>query len=623
MHGTDNYKKRFFSRLPIIECLKGYRQEWLRADLAAGVTVAAFTIPEAMAYAGLAGLPPHAGLYASIAAPLLYCCFGTSRQLAVGPTSAVSILVASGLGVLALASPEQYAAFAALTALLVGLFSFAAYLLRLGFLVNFISESVLVGFSSGAALYIASTQLPKLFGLTGAHGEFLERLLFIGQHLTDTNLWAVGTGLAGIVLIFWGEHRFPRLPWALLMVLLSIAVAHPLDLATHGVHIVGDIPGGLPGFTLPTLTIEEVRLVVPIAFAAFVLAYIEGMSMARAYGSKHRYRVDANQELLALGIASVGAGLTHAYPVAGSFSRTALNDASGAKTQLSGGFSAALVALVVTFLPGLFSMLPEPTLAAVVLVAVRGLFKPQALRRLYRLRPVEFWVALAVLCGVLVLGILQGVLIGVVLSLLLVIGRASQTRITVLGRVPGRLQFTDLHENPENLSIPGLLILRIEECLFYANAESLRESIMVMVQESDPPVKSVVLDLEMTGELDIAGLEMLGELHRDLQDFGTNLHLSRLQEPARVLLDRSGLGAGIGLQNIHLRTLGAIAAYLNEIGVPFGESYDVLPDLILRVNEWVRARACNVDGEDHRALETIQLKLDEILRILKIAPHHQ
>jgi sulfate permease, SulP family len=592
----------------------------LSSDLIAGTTLAAFTIPEAIAYADLAGMPPQAGLYACIAAPLLYTLFGTSRQLVVGPTSAVSILVAAALGSLTVDSPAQYVALAAMTAILVGLTAVVAYSLRLGVLMNFISESVLVGFSSGAALYIAATQLGKLFGIHGAQGQFIERISHVTQHIGEANPWALALGVGAIVILLAGEHLVPRLPWALIIVLGSIGLMHVVDPKVHGIDMVGTIPSGLPVMSLPPVFLPDVRDVLRGAVAIFVLAYVEGMSMARTFASKNGYRVDPNQELLALGFASIGAGLTQSYPVAGSFSRSALNDEAGAKTQLAGGFSALLVVLVVLFLTGIFSKLPEPILAAVVLVAVRGLFKGKQLVKLFELRSAEFGTALGAFVGVLVLGILDGVVIGALLSLLLVIGRASQSHISLLGRVPGQPQFSSMHENPENIPVPGMCIIRANAGIFYANAESIKEHIVELVRESDKSVQAVVLDLAMTGDLDLAGAEMLGELHQELKEMGISLRLSRVQRSARDLLDRMGITAQIGEGHFHARTLFAVAQYLTEEGLNQRVACDILPDMVRSVLDMVRERAGLVTGEEHERLGVIRSQLEEILSELETMP---
>jgi sulfate permease, SulP family len=603
--------------LPIFQWLPAYQKDSLRPDITAGLTLAAFTIPEAIAYAELAGLPAKAGLYAAIAAPLLYMVFGTSRQLAVGPTAAVSVLVASGLGRLAISSPDHYAALAATTAVLVGVMALASYGLRLGFLVNFISDSVLVGFSTGASVYIAATQLNKLFGVPGSHGHFLDRMLDLAHHIGATNVWALGLGIAGIVILLAGERGFPRLPWALIVVLGSIGLMNATDLATRGVHVVGEIPSGFPVPALPPISLSILGDVLRTATGAFILACLDAMSMARMFARRNNYRVDPNHELLALGIASLGSGLIRGYPVDGSFSRTALNDECGAKTQLANGISGLVLVLVVLFLTGLFTKLPEPILAAVVLVAVRGLFKVSALRGLYRLRRAEFWTAIAALGGVLVLGILDGVIIGALLSLLLVIARASESRISVLGKVPGQPQFTNVRDNPENLTIPGLLIIRVEEGIFYANAESIRDQIMALMWDSNTPVETVILDLEMTSDLDLAGAEMLDELHSELRDLGVRLRLARLQRSARVLLARARISRKIGNKNIHQRTLFAVAAYLAEEGAAQRLGCDIVPDMIRYVQDLVLQR-CELEiGSDREMLDDVCRQLDGILESLE------
>ena len=337
-----------------------------------------------MAYAGLAGLPPQAGMYAALIAPIAYLIFGTSRQLSVGPTSALSIMVASGLSIFAFADPAQYAAAAAMTAILVAVICFIAWLLRLGFLVNFISEAVLVGFSSGAALYIASTQLGKLFGIHGSSGEFFERIRYILEHLNETSVPTLLLGLAGIVILFVMEEKLPRWPAALIVVLASIVLMSVTNLAARGVAITGEIPSGLPTPQLPALfDLNMVRLLLPLAFSVFMLAYVEGMSMARSFADKHHYKIDADQELLALGMSNLGVGVFQGFPIGGSMSRSAVADKSGAQSPLAGGVAALSIAVVLLFLTGLFTNLPETILAAVVIVAVKGLFKSKALKHLY------------------------------------------------------------------------------------------------------------------------------------------------------------------------------------------------------------------------------------------------
>ncbi len=617
MNQQENFSDRLRNCLPIIDWVPAYEKQWLSSDLLAGTTLAAFAIPEAIAYADLAGMPPQSGLYGCIAAPLLYMVFGTSRQLAVGPTSAVSILVAAALGSLTIHFPAQYAVLASMIAILVGLIAVLAYFLRLGVLMNFISESVLVGFSSGAALYIASTQLGKFFGIHGGQGEFFERIHYLMQHIGQTNPWALALGILAIVIFIAGEYLIPRLPWPLIIVLGSIGLMHVIDPAAHGIHTVGTIPSGFPVLSLPSVPLADLRHLVHGALAIFILAYVEGMSMARTFASKNGYRVDPNQELMALGFASIGAGLTQSFPLAGSFSRSALNDKAGAKTQFAGGFSALLVLFVVLFLTGLFNRLPDPILAVVVLVAIRGLVKWRQFLELFRLSPAEFGTALGAFIGVLVTGILNGVVIGALLCLFLVIGRVSRSDVSVFGKVPGLPKFSSINEDPASIPIPGMVIVSPNAGIFYANAISIRERIMKIVHENRDPVRTVLLDMITTVDLDVSGAKMIAGLHLDLSKMGISLRLSRVQPSVRHMLVRMGIAVKIGEERFHAIPLFAVANYLSEEGLNQRLTCDILPDVMSFVLKMVRERACIVRGEEQKRLEKIVLKLEEILRELK------
>ena len=605
--------KRFF---PIVEWLPNYDRNYLRPDILAGLTLAAFTIPEAMAYAGLAGLPPETGLYAGIAAPLIYMLLGTSRQLAIGVTSAVSILVASGLALFAAGNVAHYAQMAALLALLVFVIALIARLLKLGFLVNFISEPVLLGFSSGAALYIGATQLSKLFGIHGCHGEFFERIACVVTNLDQAHLPSLVLGVTGIIILLLGEHFLPKLPWSLIVVLWSILMISFTGLGDVGIAIAGDIPQGLPHFELPSFGWNEIRLLLPTALAVFLLAYVEGMSMARTFASKHGYRVDADQELLALSMVNLGAGLTQGYPVNGSMSRTAVADNSGQQTQLAGGITAVLIAVVVLFFTGVFTNLPEPILAAVVIVAVTGLFKGKELRHLYHIQRKEFWIAIVALFSVLLFGILEGVLIGVIISLLVLVGRASQSRLSLLGRKPETLQFEDVRDHPEYRTVPGLMIIRIDEDLFFANAMPISEEIERLVAESDDPVHAVLIDLELSDELDITSVEMLAELQRTLAVNDIPLMLSRVSPEGRALLDRSGVTELIGPEMIFPRALGAIAYYLEEEDIPVDHAKGLTAVLLGSMSNLYSAMAERSEEPQKGELESISERLNQVSRQL-------
>jgi high affinity sulfate transporter 1 len=499
-----------------------------------------------MAYASLAGLPPQAGLYAAFLASIIYVIFGTSRQLAIGPTSAISILVAGTLSLLIVDSPEQYWAFAAMTAILVGIIALVAWVLRLGFIVNFISKPVLGGFTAGAALVIAASQLPKLFGIEGTHGEFFERVWHIIQHLGDTNLPTLVIGLVSIVLLIIGHKKFPRLPTSLVVVLLGILLMSVTNLSDRGVAIVGDIPQGLPAFGIPEFTLSDIGELLPLALAVFILAYVEGMAMVRTFANKRQYRADANQELLALGAANIASGLGQGYAVGGSMSRSAVNDNSGAKTPLAGGIAGLLIIMVVLFLTGLFSKLPDPILAAVVLIAVRSLIDIPELKRIYRINKREFVIAMVAFGGVLIFGLLYGVLIAVFVSIIYMIARVMHPHTAILGRIPGTDLYGDVKRHPENEQVPGILVYRVDSSIFFANAATVHDQISDLIDNMQPPVELVVLVLEATPLLDITGADMLADIHRQLATRGIALKLASVKGPVRDVLRAEGFEDFIG-----------------------------------------------------------------------------
>jgi high affinity sulfate transporter 1 len=538
---------RLASVVPILGWIRTYdRSRLLRPDVLAGLTVAAFSVPESMAYAGLAGLTPEHGLYASMLALLVYAFFGSSRHMSVGTTSALAIMVAGTLGGLAFANPDEYLAAAQLTAVFAGIIAIVCGVLRLGFVVNFISESVLTGFSVGAALFIASSQLSKLFGIEGVQGNFFERVWNVLEHLDDTNGWTLGVGLVSIALLLVLERFYPRLPTSLFVVILAIIVMYVTDLEDRGVEVAGDIPRGLPTPDLPTVDASLLPALLGLAFGCFLLSYVEGVSVARTFAAREHESVDANQELYANGAINVGAGIFQGFPVGGSMSRSAVNSEAGAKTPLAGGFAAILLAIVLLFLTEPFGKLPEATLAAVVLVAIRSLIKIPALQRLWRLSRVEFAAAALTMAGVLVFDLLAGILIGAAFSLLALVWRVSRPSTAVLGRVSGTTQFGDLARHPENESIPGVLIFRVDDEIFYANVEAVKVELLKQVESADPPVRLVVLDLANTPSLDLAGVDMVELLNDELRGSGVVFRLAGATGSVRDILRKAGVTDALG-----------------------------------------------------------------------------
>ncbi|MCC7039341.1 MAG: SulP family inorganic anion transporter [Burkholderiales bacterium] len=528
----------WLSVFPPARWLRTYSLRWLPLDVLAGVTLAAYAIPVSLAYAVLAGLPPHYGIYCYLVAGPAYALFGSSRQLAIGPTSAISILVGSTLGGMALADPAQYAQVAALTALLFAAVSLIAWALRLSTLVNFVSETILLGFKAGAAVTIAMTQLPKLFGVPGGGDQFFERAALLVTQLPATNPAVLAFGLVAIALLAAGERWLPGRPVALLVVAVAIVVISLTPLAAMGFNTVGVLPSGLPNVVLPPLGLHAIDGVVPLAFACFLLAYIEGISAARALAQRHGERIDARQELLGLSAANLAAAFGQAYPVAGGLSQSTVNDRAGAKSPLALVFASATIALCLLYLTGLLRNLPNVVLAAIVLVAVKGLVDIGELRRTYVLSRAEFWIAMVAFAGVLLLGILKGVLLAAIVSMLLLVGRAARPHVARLARIPGTRRYSDVARHPDNEEAPGVLIVRVEASLVYFNVDHVRDEVRRFVAAAGTTLRRVVWDLSSSPYVDIAGARYLAELQAELTAAGVELRLVDARSTTRDRLRR-------------------------------------------------------------------------------------
>jgi sulfate permease, SulP family len=534
------WRSRIRSALPIITWLPQYQRSWLRSDVLAGLTLAAYAVPVSVAYASLAGLPPQAGLYCYLVGGIAYAAFGTSRQLAIGPTSAISILIGSAVGTLAAGDTLRQVHLAATVAVLAGLVGIIAWVLRLGTIVNFVSETVLSGFKLGAGLVIASTQLPKLFGVSSGGSNFFTRTIEVFRHLGETNLASLCVGLGALALIVLGERLLPRRPITLLVVALSIIVMSYSSLAGHGVKTVGVIPQGFPHFGWPVVQWREVDNLLAVALACFLLSYVESISVARTFSLKHRYPISADQELLALGLANFAAGMGQGYPLAGGMSQSAVNENGGAKTPMALVVASAGIGVVLLFLTGLMNNLPEPLLAAVVLIAVGGLIQPRELLHLYKVSRMEFYVAMVATVGVLAFGILKGVLLAAIFSILLLLRRASHPKIAVLGKVRGTDGFADSARYPESETIPHVLVLRVEAGLFYFNAQNVKNEVLQHAHQLGV-VELVVIDLSTSANIDLAGVRMLSELDEQVAQAGASLVLAEVHGDVRDLLHAEGL----------------------------------------------------------------------------------
>jgi high affinity sulfate transporter 1 len=536
----------WLASFPPARWLPAYESRWLKNDAIAGVTLAAYGIPVSLAYASLAGLPPQYGIYGYLAGGLAYALFGSSRQLAIGPTSAISMLVGATVAGMAGGDPARWADIAALTALVIAAMCLLAWLLRLSSIVNFISETILLGFKAGAALTIAMTQLPKLFGVKGGGEGFFERIGILWAQLPDTNLPVLGFGLAALTVLLLGERFLPGRPVALVVVGASIVVLSVTSLGELGFKVVGALPQGLPGFHLPALRLRDVDGAIPLAFACMLLAYVESVSAARALAQAHREEVDPRQELLGLGASNLAAALFQSYPVAGGLSQSSVNDKAGARTPLALVFASVTIGLCLMFLTGMLANLPNVVLAAIVLVAVKGLVNVRELGHVWRVSRLEFVVSMVAFAGVLLLGILKGVMVAVVASLLLLIRRAAHPNVAFLGRIPGTRVFSDLERNPGNEEVPGALVVRVESSLLYFNVEHVRDAIWRKFRSRPEPPRVIVFDLSSSPMVDLAGARMLHAMQAALMEAGTTLRLVDARAAVRDILRAEKLEEHVG-----------------------------------------------------------------------------
>jgi SulP family sulfate permease len=532
--------------LPPIQWLPTYQARWLTLDLIAGITLAAYAIPVSLAYAELAGLPPQVGLYGYLFGGLGYALFGSSRHLAVGPTSAISLMVGGTVAQMAGGDALRYAQIATLAGFVMASLSVLAWLLRLSTLTSFISETILLGFKAGAALSIAATQLPALFGVPGGGTNFFVRILTVCEQLGHLSPATTAVGLAALLLLVFGERILPGRPVALMVVALSIAAVSLTPLGQAGVTLVGRVPSGLPAISLPDLRPRDVDGIIPLAIGCLLLAYIEGVSAARAFAVKHGYPLDVRQELLGLGVANLFVGFGGGYPVAGGLSQSAVNEKAGAQTPLALVFASVTLGLCLLFLTGLVQNLPKAVLAVIVLVAVKGLIDVGEMARLWRLSRYEFNVAMVAFAGVLVEGILRGVLLAAAVSILMLLRRAAYPHVAFLGRIPNTRRFSDLARHPDNERIEGVLAFRVESSLLYFNAENVQRAVLDRLGTEGTAVRLVVCDLSNSPYVDLAGARMLEALSDELAKRNVALRVTDAHAAARDLLRAEGLKGKVG-----------------------------------------------------------------------------
>jgi sulfate permease, SulP family len=540
--------------VPALRWLRQYRADAARGDLVAGVTLAAYLLPAGLGDAFLANLPPEAGLYACLFGGLVFWLFCSSQVTSITVTSAISLLIGASLGEIAGGNTSRFSSLAAATALLVGLIALLACLARAGAIVCFISESVMTGFKSGVALFLASTQVPKLFGFAAGHGSFWHNCAHFFTHLDETNRLSLLVGIGALASLASGKVFLKNKPVALAVVLGGIIVSSTFSLGEYGVKSLGTVPQGLPVLGRPGIQWDDLNLLLPLALACFLLGAVETAAIGRMFTFGQGRKFDANQEFLALAAANIAAGFGRGFPVSGGLSQSLVNQGAGARTPVSTAIAAALILLVVLFFSHLLSALPQPVLAAVVLVAVAGLFKVATLKQLWKSDRREFVVAMAALLGVLTSGLLRGVLIGAALSIMQLLRVASRPHVALLGRIPNTQRFSDRQRHPDNELLPGILIFRPEAGLVYFNIDYVAEKILAGVNAETALPRLVVLDLSAAPRVDLQSAHSLAAMADEITAKGIQFSVVEARSSVRERLRREGLDTKLGGVN-HLSSV--------------------------------------------------------------------
>ncbi len=547
--------------IPGIGWIRSYQRAWIWSDLLAGVTVAAVIVPIAMAYGQLSGLPAVVGIYASLLPLILYPLFGSSRLLILGPDASTAALVVAAVAPLAAGDLPRYAALASMLAILVGLLCILAGVVRLGFVANFLSKPILVGYMNGLAFTVIVSQLGKMTGIpmqadTFA-GQVIEFFRKLGQAHWPTVLIAIGT-LATVLIL---KHVAPRIPGTLLAVVSATILVQVFSLTRYGVDTVGAIPPGLPALRLPTITATDLGPLLSAAIGIVLLTYSDTILNARTFAARNHYPIDSNQELIGLGVANLSAGITQGYPVSASGTRTAVNEAAGGKSQLAGVIAAACLVAILLFFTGVLSSFPSASLGAVLVAAMVGLIDLRTLGSLYRFSKREFVIALVALVGVLLIGLLEGILVAVGLSLILLIARAVRPHDAVLGDVKGFEGYHDIGDFADAETLPGLIVYRFDGPLFFANASHFRDRVLELIDESKTPIVWFLLDAEAITDVDVTAMEMLQGLQRELARMGVALAVARAKSHMREMLAQSGLLQAIGSERVFPSIRSGVAAY--------------------------------------------------------------
>ena len=577
---NKNHSMSLKQFIPILDWLPNYKKENLKGDLSAGLTVGIMLVPQGMAYAKIAGLDPIYGLYAATIPLIIYALLGTSRQLAVGPVAMVSLLTATSVAPLAHGDANTYLLYAITLALMVGIFQFFLGLFRLGFLVNFLSHPVISGFTSAAALIIGFGQLKHLLGISIPRSHYIHEIIMNTMDKSgEINGVTLGLGIAGIALILIAKKISRAIPAQLLAVLFGIAMVSGFGLVEKGVKIVGNVTPGLPSMSLPSFDIATITLLLPAALAISLISYMESIAVSKAIQSKHKnYKVIPNQELIALGLANIVGSFFQSYPTAGGFGRTAVNDQAGAKTGLASIISAVLIILILLFFTSLFYYLPNAILASIIMVAVLGLIDLEEAKHLWYSNRTDFWMLAATFIATLTLGVEQGIGVGVVLSLAMVIFRTSRPHVAVLGRVPNTKIYRNIARFEGLEEKEGLKIMRFDAQLYFANTNFFKDTLEDVLMENKDTLKVLLLDFVSVNQMDSSAVHALEDVVDDYRNNGKDIYFSGVKGPVRDALTKGHLIEKIGKNNFFMSKEEAVYAYSNR-----GKA-TLHPDLTMQTN---------------------------------------
>ena len=561
-----SFSKRLQSGLPLLATLREYRLAWLSKDAIGGLTACIVSIPSVIAYAELVHMPAITGLYAALAAAIGYALFSSSRHVIAGPDAAIGLLAGSAILPLSGGDPARIAMLAAVLGLLSGAVLILAARLKLGVIADLLSRPVLIGYLNGASLVLIATQLGKMFGIKTEGEEFFEIVLTVVEKLPETHLptFAFGAVLVGLLVAL--ARWLPRVPGALAVCAVAIAVTFALDLGSHGVALVGQVPSGVPHLAIPTLRWSDVAALAPAAVAIAFLAFSDGILLAQTFAEKNGYEVHPNRELVALGSANILAGLWQGFPVSASQSRTSIVDSAGGKSQVAQLVLAAGLLLFLFFLTGLIALLPKVALGAILIVTAIGMLEVASLSALYKVDRIEFAIGMGVTLAILIAGVVPGIILGLLLSLISVLVEISRPDDAVLRRLKSDGKFHHCAEDDDAESVPGLLIYRLYAPLIFANARHVMTRIRTLVAAADPPVKWLVIDAQAIHDMDVTAAQRFAELHQELADDGVDVKIADAPRPFLEELARVGLSEEIGRQDFFVSVKKAAEAFEQKYG---------------------------------------------------------